>query len=60
MEPQPYMTPPEVAELIQRPESTLAYWRHRHEGPPFAKVGKRVMYRRSDVLTWLENQFAAS
>lgn len=53
-----YLTPPETAELVRRPTSTLAYWRHRDEGPPYAKIGRRVVYRRSDVLAWMEAQFA--
>ncbi len=55
----PYMEASEVAELMKRPESTLSYWRHRGEGPPYAKVGRRVMYRRADVIAWLEAQFPA-
>lgn len=58
MEDNDYLTPPETAELVRRPTSTLAYWRHRGEGPRFAKVGKRVLYRRADVLVWIEDQFA--
>jgi len=53
-----YLTSAETADLIRRPTSTLAYWRHRGEGPPFAKVGKRVLYRRHDVEKWLTEQFA--
>ena len=53
-----YLTPPETAELVRRPTSTLAYWRHRDEGPPYAKIGRRVVYRRCDVLAWMEAQFA--
>jgi hypothetical protein len=52
-----YIISREVAEIVRRPESTLAYWRHTGQGPRFARVGKRVLYRRADVLTWLEEQF---
>ena len=52
------MTPPETSDLVRLPTSTLAYWRHRNEGPPFAKVGRRVVYRRSDVVAWMEAQFS--
>jgi hypothetical protein len=55
-----YVTAGEAAEIVRRPESTLAYWRHRGEGPPYAKVGRRVLYRRLDVEAWLSGQFAES
>lgn len=55
-----YIDAQETADLIRRPASTLAYWRHRGEGPRYAKVGRRVLYRRSDVLAWLESQFEGS
>lgn len=58
MEDTGYLTPPETADLLRRPTSTLAYWRHRGEGPPFAKIGRRVLYRRADVMAWMEEQFA--
>lgn len=53
-----YLTTGETADLMRTKPATLAYWRHRGEGPPFARVGKRVLYRRADVLAWLEAQFA--
>lgn len=55
-----YMTPEEVAALVLRPLSTLAYWRHRNEGPAYAKVGRRVLYRREAVERWLDKQFEGS
>ncbi len=55
-----YVTAGEAAEIVRRPASTLAYWRHRGEGPPYAKVGRRVLYRRLDVEAWLSDQFAES
>ena len=30
-------------------EQTLANWRWKRVGPPFLKVGNRVLYRREDV-----------
>lgn len=49
---------PEVAELTGIPENTLRYWRHQGIGPRSAKFGKRIVYRRSDVEAWIEEQFA--
>ncbi len=43
----------ELAELLRTAESTVRYWRHTRTGPPSIKVGRRVLYRREAVLTWL-------
>lgn len=52
---------PEVAELIPHAnQSTLAHWRQIGSGPRWAKLGRRVYYRRSDVLAWIDAQFTAS
>jgi excisionase family DNA binding protein len=47
---------PELAAYLGVPVSTLYVWRQRGEGPPGFKVGKRVRYRASDVVAWLEQQ----
>lgn len=36
--------------------STLASWRHEGRGPAFIKVGTRVLYRGSDLNSWLESR----
>lgn len=51
------LNPAETAEAIKSTTSTLAYWRHIGKGPKYAKVGRRVIYRRTDVEAWLEEQF---
>ena len=33
---------------------TLARWAGNRIGPPWVKIGRRVMYRRSAVAEWLE------
>lgn len=35
---------------------TLANYRCRREGCRFFKLGKKVLYRRSDLLAWIESQ----
>lgn len=35
--------------------STLAKWRHQERGPPWTYSGSRVLYRGSDLITWLES-----
>lgn len=47
-----------VSADLGTPLGTLAYWRHIGEGPPWAKLGRRVVYRRSDVKAWVDAQFA--
>jgi predicted DNA-binding transcriptional regulator AlpA len=52
-EPDGYMTPREVTEDLQVPESTLAQWRWLKKGPPWIKVGRHVRYPRSGYRAWL-------
>jgi DNA-binding transcriptional MerR regulator len=54
------LTPAEVAEQLRRPVATIRYWRAVGIGPKSANVGGRVLYRASDVETWLEEQFGAA
>jgi len=32
---------------------TLAQWRHQKRGPPYHKMGVRVVYLGKDILDWL-------
>ncbi|MBM0125611.1 helix-turn-helix transcriptional regulator [Pimelobacter simplex] len=50
----------EVAEMTRKSPSTLRWFRHIGAGPKSAKLGRRVVYRESDVLAWLDEQFAAT
>jgi excisionase family DNA binding protein len=43
----------EVAEITRLSTSTLRWLRHRNEGPPGFKMGRRVMFRRTAVLEWI-------
>lgn len=48
-------------ELVERwrnvvTTATLANWRSQGRGPSFTRVGKRVMYRMSDVVAWEQSQ----
>lgn len=47
-------TTAEVAEYLRVPVATLHQWRYHHGGPPAAKVGRHLRYRRSDLEAWLE------
>jgi excisionase family DNA binding protein len=54
------LTTAEVAELVRAPQSTVRYWRHIRQGPPWGKVGRRVLYRESDVAAWIDQQLTGS
>ena len=55
------LTPQKVCELYPVLNvNTLAYWRQIGCGPSWARLGKRIVYRQSDVDAWIEAQFAAS
>ncbi len=49
-----------VARHIGSNPATLRYWRHTGEGPISFKVGRRVLYRKTDVDAWLDAQYAAT
>lgn len=48
----------EVAEMTGIPANTLRFWRSSGgTGPRSAKLGRRVVYRESDVIDWIDSQF---
>jgi prophage regulatory protein len=42
------------------PASTWRYWAMIGEGPKSFKIGRRRVWKRSDVLAWIEEQAAAT
>src|SRR5512132_3284415 len=52
------LTTNEVAEIIRTPADTLRYWRFLGKGPRSVKLGRRVLYARTDVEAWIEAQRA--
>jgi excisionase family DNA binding protein len=46
----------EAALLLRAPVATLRYWRHRGTGPHSFRLGRRVLYRRDDLDTWIDAQ----
>ena len=53
------LTTVEAAAVAGVTESTLRYWRHVGEGPKSFTLGRRkVMYKKSDVVAWLDEQYA--
>ncbi|NYF17529.1 excisionase family DNA binding protein [Microbacterium sp. AK009] len=54
------MTRAEVAEFTRISLATLARWAGERRGPRFVKAGGRVLYRKHDVLAWLDSLSEAS
>ena len=51
------LTTDEAAELLRSNTNTLAFWRNQKHGPAWAKLGRRVVYRRSDVEAFIAKSF---
>ncbi|CAJ1578993.1 helix-turn-helix domain-containing protein [[Mycobacterium] wendilense] len=45
-----------VSGMTGVPKGTLRYWRHNNEGPASWTLGRRVVYRRSEVERWIAEQ----
>jgi hypothetical protein len=58
----PLLTPKQVAaefgEFFGEPR--LRQWRYRGFGPPACRIGKRCLYRRSDVAAWIDANVSSS
>ena len=54
-----WLSRPELATRLGVPVKTLAEWASKGTGPRYAKFGKHVRYRLSDVIAWENDQFAA-
>jgi excisionase family DNA binding protein len=50
------LTISEAAELLRAPVATLRYWRHLGTGPRSFRLGRRVLYRRDDLHSWIATQ----
>ena len=52
--PSELLTIAEAAQLLRAPVATLRYWRHLGTGPTSFRLGRRVLYRRDDLRTWID------
>ncbi|MCW3040109.1 MAG: Transcriptional regulator, MerR family [Solirubrobacterales bacterium] len=50
------LTIAEAAQLLRAPVATLRYWRHLGTGPRSFRLGRRVLYRRDDLHTFIDAQ----
>ena len=48
----------EVSAETGYPVETLRHWRKNGQGPRFVRIGRRLACRRSDLESWIEEQFA--
>ncbi|MEX1263550.1 MAG: helix-turn-helix domain-containing protein [Actinomycetota bacterium] len=46
----------EAAALLRVPPKTLANWAYAGRGPEYFRVGRRTVYRESEIVAWLEEQ----
>ena len=53
------LTITEAAELLRAPVATLRYWRHLGTGPHSFRLGRRLVYRREDLRSWIDGQAAS-
>jgi predicted site-specific integrase-resolvase len=53
------MTMEEVSEETRIPVNTLRFYRHKGQGPKFAKFGRRLMAKREDVEKYVNAAFEA-
>ena len=54
------LTTAETARALNTPVATLRWWRYQGTGPKSFRLGARkVMYRRSDVESWLRAAYEA-
>ena len=48
-----YLNSQQVAQLLGLAANTLAKWRLSGIGPRYSKLGRRVVYQRSEIDEWL-------
>lgn len=51
-----FLNLPKAAEYLGLSPNTLYVWRHRRQGPPSFRMGRRVMYRISALDQWVRDQ----
>jgi predicted DNA-binding transcriptional regulator AlpA len=52
------LTMDDLSSLLHAPVGTLRHWRLTGQGPKSAKIGRRVLYRSTDVQKWLDQYFS--
>jgi hypothetical protein len=50
-----YLTEGEAAAQLGVAARTLRLWRQQRQGPPFLRLGQRILYRREAITEWLRS-----
>lgn len=53
---QKLLTITEAAALLRTPVGSLRFWRSRGIGPHSFRLGRRVFYRYTDLIDWIDQQ----
>lgn len=51
--PTPYLSEPAAAAYMNRPRRSLQQMRWKGDGPRFLKLGRNILYRKTDLDEWL-------
>ena len=49
------LSPPRAAAYLDTTVGTLAQWRYRGEGPPFVRLGRKIVYRVESLDAYLRD-----
>lgn len=53
---QDLLTTKQAAEALRTTVATLADWRHHRRGPQYLKIGRKVLYRMTDIHSYVEER----
>jgi hypothetical protein len=53
---EPLLSQTETAVILDQKPATLTMWRHLGKGPPYLKIGKRILYRPADLRKYIDQQ----
>jgi hypothetical protein len=49
-----YLTKEDLAAQLNRSIRSLDRWALNGDGPPYVRIGRRILYRREAILEWLK------
>lgn len=47
---------PEASQVVRHSPRTLIRWRNEGIGPPYVKLGRKVLYRRDALRNWIQQR----
>lgn len=54
MEQRTYLSTRQVGEMLGMSPASLTNWRSAGKGPPYARIGKKVVYPAATLMEWIE------